>query len=700
MHIKRLTIWGISLLLLSLISLNIFAQTGSERVLTPGETIQGVIDEANAAQVYTFTAQAGDVISLSIESDIALTLLVTNAQGVNIAQARVQDEITGINDLAIPVAGVYFVTVFPINDTSGTFSLTYQNISSNTPEDTPVATTAAPPTTTITADTFTTSQVFLPSGMEVSLRWNTNDDLNLQVRDPNGGTLFWGSRTTAEGGSFGLDVNGLCEVINTPPNVETASWAGGSLPTGSYEILVYHRQACEEAVPVSFTIDVSVNGVALDPILGSIQAPVGDEATVFLASFTLREDGSAVIGRSGPYTDTRVLPISTQEILETPATPLTLGTPVQGVITNEQYFQTFTFSGQAGQNVTVSMRNERGNLDTLLLVLDSAGNIVADNDDIEPAVNTNSAATFRIPATDTFTIFASRYGKDVGGTEGVFTIEISGSELPEQIINRNLPSGDIEVTLVWNGTADLQLLVRDPFGNSVFDDTRRVASGGELVETGNINCVQSLNQPPVYYIYWPPNTLRIGAYEVEVWYQSDCGIPGPVDFQIYIVVSGQLIFTDTVSIDFNERYLTSFSIDQNNVASPSDAGIIQIAGGSVTLPYQQELASAISISGGDVFTGSITPSNKFDIYVFEGQIGDVVTIQMDATSQTLDTLLYLIDPSGAEIAFNDDAGDSTNSAITNLTLTQNGQYIILATHFGTIYGGTTGGYNLSLRIDR
>jgi hypothetical protein len=536
--------------------------------------------------------------------------------------------------------------------------------------------------------------------MEVNLRWNTNDDLNLQVRDPNGGTLFWGSRTTAESGSFGLDVNGLCEVINTPPNVETASWAGGSVPTGSYEILVYHRQVCDTAASVSFTVDISVNGIALDPILGSIQPPTGDEANVFLSSFTLDSDGSASVGQSGPYTDTRVLPISTQQILEAPATPLTLGTPTEGVITNDQYFQAFTFDGQAGQSVTVSMTAERGNLDTLLLVLDSAGNIVGDNDDVDVAVNTNSATTISLPTTDTYTIFASRYGKDVGGTEGVFNIQFAGSNLPEQVLNRNLPSGDIEITLVWEGTADLQLLVRDPYGDPVFDDKRRVASGGELVETGNINCVQSLTQPPLYYIYWPTNTIRISSYEVEVWYQSDCGIPGSVDFQMYIVVQGQLVFTDTVTIDFNERYVTSFNIDQNFVATPSSAGIIQTSGGSITLPYQQDMASAISMSSGDVFTGSINADNKDDIFVFDGQIGDVVTIQMNATSQSLDTLLYLVDPSGSEIAFNDDSGDSTNSALSNITLTQNGQYIILATHFATIYGGTTGGYNVSLRVDR
>ena len=79
-----------------------------------------------------------------------------------------------------------------------------------------------------------------------------------------GGTLFWDSRITNNGGSFGPDVNGLCEVLADPPAVETASWPGGAVATGSYEILVYYRQACEGNFPVDFMVDVTVDNVALE----------------------------------------------------------------------------------------------------------------------------------------------------------------------------------------------------------------------------------------------------------------------------------------------------------------------------------------------------------------------------------------------------------------------------------------------------
>ena len=78
---------------------------------------------------------------------------------------------------------------------------------------------------------------------------------------------------------------------------------------------------------------------------------------------------------------------------------------------------------------------------------------------------------------------------------------------------------------------------------------------------------------------------------------------------------------------------------------------------------------------------------------------------MSANSQTLDTKVFLISPSGLEIAENDDGdplllgttGRTTDSLISNITLAEEGQYVVLATRFGTIYGGTVGGYTLTLR---
>jgi uncharacterized protein YfaP (DUF2135 family) len=695
----------------------VFAQ--DNQTLTPDEPVQGVFSADNSAEIYTFTGNSGDSIALTISSEtpeLILTVLLSDSTGAIIGQALKTAGIPVVLEATLATSGSHFLTLAPLPGSTGDYTVLLEveagediSLPEVAPTEEPIETPTQTQETTsrITPEDFAISQVSIVNGVTVELVWNSNDDLNLQVRDPIGGTLFWDSRTTPEGGSFGLDVNGLCEIINTPPNVETASWSGGALPTGSYEIMVYHRQSCEGATPVDFTVNVTVNGVALDPITGTIAPPTTGFATVHLSSFTIDEDGSANIGIDGPYTDTRVLPITPAEIIALPAQPIAAGEVVEGVITNSQYFETYQFEGTAGEVVTIDMQAVNGSLDTLLILLNDQGIIIADNDDVEEVFDTNSRMdSVRLPADGVYTIFASRYGKDVAGTQGVYMLSLLSSNLTDadgnvvntELTSLNLPSGAVEITLRWNTNADLQLLVRDPFGVAVYDDNRNVASGGQLVATGNIDCTVA-EGVPVYHTYWPDGFLRIGSYEIEVWYQSECGDTTPVYFDLFVVVNGTLILRENVNIVFNQRYVTSFDIESSGNVNTYLGGII---GNSQTIPYQSELPSAIALGSGDTVTGSISQNNKFDLYVFEGQAGDVVTIAMTASSQTLDTSLYLIDPLGVEIAANDDivAGANTNSLIQNITLTQDGTYTIIATHFGGIYGGTVGGYNLNLNVAR
>lgn len=699
--------WIIVSCLLLLVLTSAIAQDDSGRALVPDQPVDGIIDDTNAAQVYTFAANAGDSVTLTLtgQTGFALTMLLTDALGDQLGQVvgNGSERDLLLENVELTSTGTYYVTVFPsattAETTTGSFFLTLslgsETVVTETPETVePTVTPTLQPQT----DTFEIGQVVLSNGIQVNLTWNTTDDLNLQVRDPVGGTLFWDSRSTDFGGTFGPDVNGICETLTEPPAVETATWAGGAVSTGSYEILIFYRQACAgSSAPVDFTVDVTVDGSTLAPIEGTLLPPVNNVANVYLASFTVNPDGTATLGESGPYVDSRVLDVAASDLLALNGTLISRDEVAQGLITNEQPYETFTYEGLSGDIISIEMTATTGSLDTLLLVLDSQGTVIAANDDRVAIENTNSAIeSLRLPAEDIFTIVATRYGKSVGGTEGNYELVISGSSIPTELLDLNLPSGDIEITLTWDTAADLQLLVRDPSGNSVYDDVATVPSGGRLAAQGNVNC-NLAEGSPVSYIYWPDGFLRIGSYEVEVWFQSECGDTRAVFFTIYIVVEDELIFTENVSIQFNERYLTSFNIDQSGDVVPGLGGITT---GSESLNYQSQLASAVQIASGQTVPGSITADDKFDLYMFEGRAGDLITIDMRATSNTLDTLLFLIDPSGVEIASNDDANETTNSLIADLLLAQDGEYTIIATHYGGIYGGTTGGYNLSFRIDR
>ncbi|MBE0690236.1 MAG: PPC domain-containing protein, partial [Anaerolineae bacterium] len=377
------------------------------------------------------------------------------------------------------------------------------------------------------------------------------------------------------------------------------------------------------------------------------------------------------------------------------AQPIALEETLGGFIGNDQQYQTYAFEGLANQIVSINVFASSGSLDTYTALLDANGSLITFNDDLAVGVTDSSINAVLLPTTGTYYVVVSRYAKDIGGTEGEYTVTVT-----EQATNLSdtflaLPDGNLEVLLLWNTNADLQLLVRDASGDSVYDDIPRIASGGQLAAQGNVNCRVS-DGTPFSYIYWPPERQpRPGSYEVEVWFQSECNDTSPVTFNLYVTLNGREVLRASESPIFLERYLTSFTINADGTATPSDGGIIR---GIETLDYLSELEAAHAANVGEPRAGSITPTNKFDVYTYDGAANETLTIALNATSGTLDTVLYVVSPSGALVAENDDAvpGENTNSLISDFILPEDGQYIIIVTHYGALYGGTTGTYTLTL----
>lgn len=701
---------------LALLTFGVSAQA-SDRVIKLGSPIIGQIEADAPVQVYTYTAAAGEQISAGVtaETGLALTLAITDSAGNLLASASPATLGEGVSVTNVTLAeGVNYVMVFPTvgitTSSVGAFRMEVQGVGGTSTEpvattdpavtpDTPASTPEPTPQPTTPATAYNVGSVITSGGLSVSLRWGSTADLNLEIRDPSGQRLFFDNRTNNNGGRFDFDVNGLCEVLTADNPTETATYAPGAIPSGYYEILVYYREDCQNNGAQQFTLDVTVDGVPLDSLTGNL--PSVDQG-VYIASFLVNVDGTAQMSaKRGLYGTVRSLPLPATDIINaTPAGTLTLDAPVVGTLAGDTFFQTYKFDGLANDIVSLSMGRLTGNLDTLLLVFDPNGQILADNDDIVAGNVTDSAINnpaLRLPVDGTYTVMATRYGKDVGGTAGQYELLMSAqtAELPQDILDLGLPAGDIQITLVWDTNADLQLLVRDPSGKAVYDDQRDIPSGGRLFSQGNINCTVPLTTPNSY-TYWPTSLGRGGNYEIEVWYQNECGDTRAVSATLYISVFGQIIGTLPVTPRLNERYVTSFTIDGNRNVS---LGLGGITGGSETIDFSGRLASAIPLTPGQVVRGTISMENKFDVYTFSGTAGQVVTIDMIKTTaqSSLDTNLFLISPSQLEVARNDDAGSGvTDSRINAFTLPEDGQYVILATHYGTVYGATTGTYQLTL----
>lgn len=705
MHKKRL--WRLSLLLLVVLSaFSVFAQDLASRTLNPNTPVTGVLDSDNFIRVFTVSASADEALTFTASNEIGipLAIVVTSTTGETLAQVADTDiDGTVTLDVTFEALGVYYVTVFKAAGVSSVsvveFTLTAENESGAAATLEPVESTdeatqeATPETTEVAATeaptTFVDSgQLLTTTGITVDLSWATIDDLDIEIRDPVGGSLYWQTPTTNSGGSLSPNANQGCAVTTENP-LETATWSPGGVPTGNYEVIVYYQQSCAGNLPVTFTIEPVIDGSALTPLEATVLP-----GQVFVTSFNISADGTAAFsGRSGIASE-QIMPDTAANLL-TAAQPIAIGSVVTGSITSAESYDTYSFNVTANELVTITMNATSGSLDTSLLLLDAQGNIVRSNDDIQVGMTDSQIGSALLTVPGTYTIVATRYAKSIGGTEGNYTLSISteSTVLPAGYLE--LTRGSMEIVLLWNTDDDLQLLMRDPAGNAVYDDNPSIQSGALLGAQGNLNCRVS-EGTPFSYIYYPQTVQpRPGVYEIEVWFQNTCVETAPVTFQLFVTYNGLEVLNVNSSPLEGERYLISFTLNPDNTFELSDGGIIR---GLETLPYQAEIENATIMQAGQTINGNIAQNNKFDVYVFQGSAGDQVNIAMNATSGTLDPTLYLVGPFNNLIAENDDVvpGENRNSLIANLTLPETGQYIIIATHFGALYGGTTGTYSLSV----
>ena len=90
--------------------------------------------------------------------------------------------------------------------------------------------------------------------------------------------------------------------------------------------------------------------------------------------------------------------------------------------------------------------------------------------------------------------------------------------------------GDVQVTLTWNNTADLDLWVTDPDGERIYFGNRTSASGGQL-DRDVISGYGPEN------IFWPPNEAPPGDYLVQVHHYSGAS---PSQYSVLIQAFGHV----------------------------------------------------------------------------------------------------------------------------------------------------------------
>jgi len=110
---------------------------------------------------------------------------------------------------------------------------------------------------------------------------------------------------------------------------------------------------------------------------------------------------------------------------------LQYGDSVDGEITDEMFEVPFTFVASRGDIVNIELvsPDEDDTLDPLLILLNENEDTIAENDDDPLGTGRDSfIRDFEISTDGTYTILATRFQRDLGTTEGDFTLNLSLSE--------------------------------------------------------------------------------------------------------------------------------------------------------------------------------------------------------------------------------------------------------------------------------
>lgn len=103
---------------------------------------------------------------------------------------------------------------------------------------------------------------------------------------------------------------------------------------------------------------------------------------------------------------------------------LEYGETAYGTVDDNSPEPAYAFEARAGDVVTIALTATSGDLDTLLVLADGAGNFITQDDDSGEGRN-SLIQDFVIPADDTYRVIATRYDRVAGDTSGEYMLTLT-----------------------------------------------------------------------------------------------------------------------------------------------------------------------------------------------------------------------------------------------------------------------------------
>lgn len=426
------------------------------------------------------------------------------------------------------------------------------------------------------------------------------------------------------------------------------------------EIITIHMRTLEgDLDPFLSLVDESGTGIAFSD-------DDGDHQNALLDAVRLPHDGEYFIiatrfgHQQGSTSGSYELSLGRIGAAATPSgATIRYGDRIIGEITPEHPQIIYAFAGQRGEVVNIRMTRTSGNLDPFLDLATAQGVILRSGDDDPSVTGTLDAAilNFTLPETSYYLIAATRYGRDSGETSGSFLLSLEA--IPEE--QRGLAPSNA-ILLDYGKTVQGSISSEVPQKFYTFEGRRGDVITLSLARTfGNLSVLMILLDSDLSELARvgdtaPQDRVNIPAYTL------------PTDGNYYIMAT---------RYEFSEGITEgNFDLTLTGRAGIGDGTYLEITYDSQT-------------------TGFLNDILPYESFVFTGKADDVITVRMEATSDTLDPLLTLFHD-GKQLVFDDDSGEGNNAKIRNFRLPADGIYRIEAARVNREQGQTEGGYVLIL----
>jgi hypothetical protein len=511
----------------------VFAQAGGS--IAYGETVTGNITDAEPVQAWTFEGQAGDVVTITMDAtelasgglDSYLQLLSPAGEIlIENDDASATTVNAAIVDFTLPEDGTYTInaTRFGLETglATGEYELTLLlatggdtggDIGGETlPDAQPIAYNS-PVSGILTRQNYEDAWTFEGQAGEVITirmeRVNELTDLDpfLRLLDNENREL-----TRNDDAADGLHAS---EIV------------GFELPyTGTYTVIATRYGFESGTSSGDYTLEIRIGGQASD---GQTTPPTQDPPP---------DDGGAEIAPGGT---------------------IQYGDFLTGSLSADSV--SYQFEGHTNDEVTISVKRQSGDLNPSLQLLDVNGNVLGENAEYNGAADARITEV-SLPEDGTYTILI---GRDTSAS-GEFVLHIfsAGDETQatpteaappvEALPELDLSNATYVITLSWQGTADFDLSVIDPNGDTLDYATPQAASGGIFGGDANSGCIPNTTQPSetVYWETEPP----AGTYTIGVAFVFPCADESPVSYTVTVIRNGEVI--ETIEDELSEGNFKSY----------------------------------------------------------------------------------------------------------------------------------------------